>query len=87
MVVIAAIRLYRATLSGVVGGQCRFYPSCSYYGEEAVRVFGALRGSLMAARRVLRCGPFTRGGVDPVPSRFPEHFEYDHIIRMTEGSR
>ncbi len=66
---VGLIRLYRLTLSGWLGGQCRFYPSCSRYAEEAVVVHGAVRGSLLAAWRVLRCGPFTAGGVDPVPPR------------------
>jgi putative membrane protein insertion efficiency factor len=67
--VIALIRLYRVLLSRSLGGQCRFYPSCSQYAEEAVRVHGAFKGSLMAAWRIVRCGPFTAGGVDYVPRR------------------
>jgi putative membrane protein insertion efficiency factor len=68
-VLLALIGLYRITLSGWLGGQCRFYPTCSRYAEEAVRTHGALRGSLLAAWRVARCGPFTDGGVDHVPPR------------------
>ena len=64
---LAAIGLYRATLSGWLGGQCRFYPSCSRYAEEAIRTHGAVRGSWLATRRVLRCNPFGAGGVDRVP--------------------
>jgi uncharacterized protein len=66
---VGLIRLYRLLLSGFLGGQCRFYPSCSHYGEEAVRVHGAIKGSFLTAWRIARCGPFTRGGVDPVPLR------------------
>jgi putative membrane protein insertion efficiency factor len=66
---VGLIRLYRLILSGFLGGQCRFYPSCSHYGEEAVRVHGAIKGSFLTAWRIARCGPFTRGGVDPVPLR------------------
>jgi putative membrane protein insertion efficiency factor len=65
---IAVIRAYRVTFAGMVGGQCRFYPSCSHYAEEAIRIHGAARGSALAAWRVLRCGPFTPGGVDRVPA-------------------
>ena len=65
---IALIYLYRATLGLVLGGQCRFYPSCSHYGEEALRVHGALRGSWLTLRRVGRCHPWSPGGFDPVPS-------------------
>jgi putative membrane protein insertion efficiency factor len=65
---------YRATLSGWLGGQCRFYPSCSVYAEEAIRSRGALVGSALAIWRVLRCNPFGRGGVEHVP-----RVEYDGI--------
>jgi putative membrane protein insertion efficiency factor len=62
------IRLYQLTLSRLMPpGTCRFYPSCSRYGFEAIRRHGALKGSLMAAWRVLRCNPFNPGGYDPVP--------------------
>ena len=65
---LGAIRLYRATLSGWLGGQCRFYPSCSHYAEEAIRTHGAVRGAGLAVWRVLRCNPFGRGGVEHVPA-------------------
>ena len=62
------IRLYQLTLSRLMPpNTCRFYPSCSRYGFEAVRKHGALRGGLLAAWRVLRCNPFNPGGFDPVP--------------------
>jgi putative membrane protein insertion efficiency factor len=77
---VGLIRLYRLLLSGSLGGQCRFYPSCSHYGEEAVRVHGAIKGSLMAAWRIARCGPFTRGGVDPVQPRRRPAASYDGVI-------
>lgn len=66
---VGLVKAYRATLSGWLGSQCRFYPTCSRYAEEAIRTHGALRGSLMAAWRIARCGPFTDGGVDHVPRR------------------
>jgi putative membrane protein insertion efficiency factor len=65
---LAVITAYRWTLSGLLGGHCRFYPSCSYYAAQAVREHGALRGSWLSAGRVLRCHPWSRGGADPVPS-------------------
>jgi putative membrane protein insertion efficiency factor len=80
LVLIGLIRAYRLTLSGWVGGQCRFYPSCSHYAEEAVRTHGALRGTLMAAWRIARCGPFTKGGVDDVPPRKSPSQQYDGVI-------
>jgi uncharacterized protein len=66
-ILLGAISLYRLTLSGWLGGQCRFSPTCSRYAEEAIRDHGAIRGSFLMARRVLRCNPFGRGGLDPVP--------------------
>ena len=61
------VRLYQMTLSrGMPEGTCRFYPSCSHYGYQAIYKYGALKGSLMAAWRVLRCNPFNPGGYDPV---------------------
>ena len=62
-----ALEAYRALLAPLLGGHCRFWPSCSVYAEEAVRRHGARRGSWLALRRLLRCQPFARGGIDPVP--------------------
>jgi putative membrane protein insertion efficiency factor len=67
------LRAYQLVLSPMLGQNCRFYPSCSNYAIEAQRVHGAGRGSLLAARRVWRCHPWTEGGVDPVPPARGEH--------------
>jgi len=68
---VGAIHVYQATLSpiyGRLGAQCRFTVTCSHYGEAVVRKFGVARGSWMAAKRVLRCGPWTpQGTVDNPP--------------------
>ncbi len=79
---IGAIRVYRATLSGWLGGQCRFYPSCSHYAEDAIRLRGATVGSALAIWRILRCNPFGKGGVDRVEgSRHPPHDDpYDDLL-------
>ncbi len=62
------IRLYQATLSKTLpSNTCRFYPTCSHYGYQAIYKYGVIKGSLMAAWRVLRCNPFNPGGFDPVP--------------------
>ncbi|HEU0297313.1 MAG TPA: membrane protein insertion efficiency factor YidD [Anaerolineales bacterium] len=67
ILVLAFIRLYQMTLSrGLPPNTCRFYPSCSHYGYQAVYKYGALKGSAMAVWRVLRCNPFNPGGYDPV---------------------
>jgi uncharacterized protein len=92
-VLLGAIAVYRFTLSGWLGGRCRFYPSCSQYAADAIRVHGAIRGSAMATWRVLRCNPFGAGGVEYVPAghhgephgrRVPEM--YDEVIRVSETS-
>jgi len=64
--VVSLVRLYQATLSPIVGRQCRFQPTCSDYFIQAVRTRGAVRGSLMGIWRILRCNPFGKGGYDPV---------------------
>lgn len=80
------IRLYQLTLSGWLGGQCRFYPSCSQYAREAIKVHGAWRGSALAVWRILRCGPFTRGGFDPVRPRRSEPTAYEGVIHSEHVS-
>ena len=68
IVVLSLISLYQMTLSkGMPANTCRFYPSCSHYGYQAVYKYGAIKGSWMAFWRVLRCNPFNPGGFDPVP--------------------
>ena len=67
LVILAVIRLYQSTFSRVLpAGTCRFYPSCSHYGYQAVYKYGALKGSVMGIWRVMRCNPFNAGGNDPV---------------------
>ncbi|EAU41230.1 hypothetical protein FP2506_00645 [Fulvimarina pelagi HTCC2506] len=61
------IRAYQLTLSPLIGGHCRHLPTCSEYGYEAVARHGLLRGSWLTAKRVSRCGPFGKGGIDNVP--------------------
>lgn len=62
------VRFYQVFLSPLKGGPtCRFYPTCSQYAYEALSKYGAVKGSYLAVRRVLRCHPFHPGGYDPVP--------------------
>lgn len=64
---VAVIRAYKLVLSPLLPPSCRFEPTCSLYAEEAVRRFGAVRGTSLAARRLVRCRPGCSGGYDPVP--------------------
>lgn len=66
---VGLVRLYQLTLGWFLGGHCRFQPSCSNYAIEALRIHGAFRGALLAARRVSRCHPFHPGGYDPPPPK------------------
>jgi putative membrane protein insertion efficiency factor len=68
---LAGLRLYRRLLSPVLGPACRFEPSCSAYAEEALHTHGVLRGVGLAVWRLLRCQPFARAGLDPVPPARP----------------
>lgn len=68
VLLIGLVRFYQRFLSPLKGGPtCRFYPSCSQYAYEALQRHGALKGTYLAVRRVLRCHPFHPGGYDPVP--------------------
>ena len=67
-VFIKLIVFYQKYLSALKGGStCKYIPTCSQYALEAIEKYGALRGGLLAAWRILRCNPFSKGGFDPVP--------------------
>jgi hypothetical protein len=68
---VAPIKLYRKFISPLLPPSCRFYPSCSAYALEAIERFGIVKGSLLAAFRILRCNPLCKGGIDYVPEEFP----------------
>ena len=67
LVLIYLVKGYQLSLSPLLPPSCRYYPSCSAYAVEALERHGALRGSWLALRRILRCHPFRPGGFDPVP--------------------
>ena len=68
---VGLVRAYQLLVSPLLGPTCRYYPSCSAYAVEALKVHGALKGSWLAGRRLLRCHPWSPGGVDHVPPRKP----------------
>jgi len=63
------IDAYRLLFSPFFGQQCRFYPTCSSYAQEAIEVHGALRGTWLTVKRILKCAPWHPGGLDPVPPK------------------
>lgn len=66
-ILLAPVYFYRKVISPLLPPMCRFYPSCSTYAVEALTVHGLFRGGWLVARRLLRCGPWHPGGLDPVP--------------------
>lgn len=66
-ILIKLILLYKKILSPIMGNQCRFYPTCSSYGIEAIESHGSLYGSYLTIKRICRCNPIFEGGFDPVP--------------------
>jgi putative membrane protein insertion efficiency factor len=67
---IAIIKFYKYFISPLLGSNCRFYPSCSSYSLEALQRHGAITGSYLTLKRLLKCHPFHQGGIDPVPEKF-----------------
>jgi putative membrane protein insertion efficiency factor len=85
---ILLVRFYQRAISPILPDSCRFYPTCSSYMITALEKHGPLLGLLMGLARILRCNPFNRGGVDPVPNKFtllrnphPEEYEDEIIAR------
>ena len=72
-----AIRCYQALIRPFLIGHCKFCPSCSEFAIEALHTHGLLRGGMLALRRLIRCHPFSVGGIDPVPSREGVHLKAD----------
>ena len=66
-VLIGLIKIYRKFISRCIGPHCIYTPTCSQYAMEAIRKYGAIKGTYLACRRILRCHPFAKGGYDPVP--------------------
>jgi uncharacterized protein len=66
---VVPIRLYQWLISPLLGPRCKYHPTCSAYAVDAIRSFGILRGLVLAGWRLLRCNPWSRGGVDPVEAQ------------------
>lgn len=85
---LAGIRFYQAVFAPVMPVGCKFYPSCSHYAAEAIERHGAARGVWLAAARLWRCRPFTKGGFDPVPEVVADMSElFGHGLRNGAGNR
>ena len=69
LLLVAPIKLYQVTLSPALGARCKYYTSCSRYAEGALHVHGPMKGLALGSWRLLRCNPFSKGGVDHVPER------------------
>lgn len=69
-ILIKGIRTYQKYLSPMKTTKCPYFPTCSAYGIEAIEKHGAIKGSLLASWRIVRCNPFSKGGYDPVPEKF-----------------
>lgn len=68
-ILIKLIRFYQIAISPLKPPSCRFYPTCSHYGLEAIKIHGAIKGSWLTLIRILKCHPFHPGGLDPVPEK------------------
>ncbi len=81
---IGLVRAYQLLLSPLLGPTCRYYPSCSAYAVEALRVHGAVKGTWLAGRRLLRCHPWSPGGVDHVPPRRGHRHDADGAVHTPD---
>ena len=79
-VLLALIGFYQRVISPLTPPKCKYYPTCSCYARTAIGRFGAVRGSVLAAWRLLRCNPWSMGGIDHVPDKFTFKVKkYDYL--------
>lgn len=69
-VLMLPLYIYKKIISPLFPARCKYYPTCSSYAVQAIGRFGVIRGSILAAWRLLRCNPWSEGGIDPVPEKF-----------------
>lgn len=88
-IAIALINFYRKIISPLFPAKCKYYPTCSAYALTAVKRFGFIRGTMLAVWRILRCNPWSMGGIDPVPEKFTfkvKKFDYDSLDKEENNS-
>jgi len=73
-IVVGLLHVYRAVISPLYGDVCRYYPSCSAYGLQSVQEHGVVRGGWLTTRRLVRCHPWSEGGIDDVPTQESSHY-------------
>jgi uncharacterized protein len=73
---VGLVRAYQLLLSPMIGGSCRFNPTCSAYAIESLQKHGSIAGTYLAVARIVRCGPWCEGGNDPVPLEKPRLFTH-----------
>ena len=66
---VCLVKIYQVTLSPLLGSNCRFNPTCSNYAIQAIRLHGPFKGSLLSLKRISKCHPFNKGGIDQVPDK------------------
>lgn len=87
-IAIALINFYRRFISPLFPAKCKYYPTCSAYALTAVKRFGFIRGTMLAVWRILRCNPWSLGGIDPVPEKFTfkaSKFDYESLGKEDEN--
>jgi uncharacterized protein len=75
-IITGIIRFYQLVISPLKPPTCRFYPTCSHYGLEAVQRFGPIKGLWLTFKRIGKCHPFHPGGIDPVPDNWPKKHKH-----------
>ena len=81
-ILLSLIKFYQKFISPLTPPVCKYYPTCSCYACTAIKRFGAVKGSILAVRRILRCNPWSMGGIDHVPDKFTlkrQYFNYNSL--------